>query len=248
MSTKETIRAGSIANYLDASVVDQLQAMRDSLAKQAAPEQPVPAKNPLRQKVSERSTTKPITTDKVAAKTQQKANKKPYKSQSELVKQDTGGSVDIFVKPRVESSSDSAFTCTKPPADDGVKDREILSRAGKKRVERALSFSSKRPQGLLANGLTVAVMQSMAKHNVNLVTGSEGPLVLKVRRGLFLKETAFCSVCHSPTAPLYRYADSNYGAIILCSKCKTSAFERSFGHADAMPLAVDHAHAHKGKW
>ena len=47
---------------------------------------------------------------------------------------------------------------------------------------------------------------------------------------------------------MWRYQDSNYGVIYLCSLCKNLAFERSFGYADAMPLKVDHAHAHKGKW
>lgn len=96
--------------------------------------------------------------------------------------------------------------------------------------------------------LTNQVKDSMEKHRVHLVDGSLGAVKLKVRRGKILKSEGHCSSCHTAAAPLTRYADSNYGPVILCTVCKIRAFELTFGHADAMPLKVDHAHAHKGKW
>ncbi|HDN2727576.1 TPA: hypothetical protein P1K84_004978 [Klebsiella quasipneumoniae] len=82
----------------------------------------------------------------------------------------------------------------------------------------------------------------------NLVSGEHGPLILKVRRGKIVTEKHYCAECHSYISPIRAYADSNYGKVHLCTPCHLAAFNRSFGHADAMPLKLDHAHAHKGKW
>ncbi len=96
--------------------------------------------------------------------------------------------------------------------------------------------------------LDLLMKASFEKHSANPVDRNHGKLRLNVKRGSILHSSGYCSVCLTTTAPLTRYADSNYGPVILCSVCKTDAFEYSFGHADAMPLKVDHAHAHKGKW
>ena len=92
------------------------------------------------------------------------------------------------------------------------------------------------------------IKAAFEKHAANPVDRNHGKLRLNVKRGSILQSSGYCSVCLTTLAPLTRYADSNYGPVILCSVCKKNAFEHSFGHADAMPLKVDHAHAHKGKW
>jgi hypothetical protein len=84
--------------------------------------------------------------------------------------------------------------------------------------------------------------------NDNICDGRFGQVVLKVKKGKFVGESHYCADCLKFDKPIWRYQNSNYGVIYLCSLCKTLAFERSFGYADAMPLKVDHAHAHKGKW
>jgi hypothetical protein len=247
MNKKDVYRQGTLAASLDVAVFEQLQMMREQLAQHkvdqnkqsSAADSPVPV--PVKVLGSIRGSLK--------VSGSLKAGKKNSKSQPTLVKVENDGQVDIFLK--VTAKTDLEQSALNKSADQGigaVKNREKLSRAGQSRVERATSFSNRHTSSLLTKGLTPGVMLSMEWHKVNLVTGTQGPLVLKVHRGAFLKEAAFCSVCHSPVAPLYRYADSNYGPVILCSVCKTQVFERSFGHADAMPLAVDHAHAHKGKW
>ncbi len=241
MSKKNLTRIGTLATCLDAAVIEQLQAMRERLVGCQDKFPPTPAYS-----VSEPQSN---TMQKAAGKKLARADKRSVKRPSTLVKVESGGEVDIFLK--VAHKTDlgrSALNQNARPSVMVVKDRETLSRAGKGRVERATSYSLRHTQSSLSKGLTAGVSISMELHKANLVTGTEGLLVLKVRRGSILKGAAYCSVCHTPVAPLYRYADSNYGPVILCSVCKTQAFERSFGHADAMPLAVDHAHAHKGKW
>lgn len=68
-------------------------------------------------------------------------------------------------------------------------------------------------------------------------------LRLNVKRGLILNHHTFCICCGNSTGILTQYRDSNFGVVVLCTKCKVVAFENSFGHADAMPLKVNHAHA-----
>lgn len=82
----------------------------------------------------------------------------------------------------------------------------------------------------------------------NLVSGEHGELILKVRKGKRESFPRFCADCKSYEPLYWRYQDSNYGTVYLCNTCKVAAFERSYGHADAMPLKVDHAHARKGEW
>lgn len=65
------------------------------------------------------------------------------------------------------------------------------------------------------------------------------PIVLYVRRGKLTGLAQQCSSCRMHAQPIWRYSESNRGAVFLCNQCKTAAFERSFGHADAMALALD---------
>ncbi len=187
-------------------------------------------------------------TNKVASKPTKKVKNKPAKTSARLVKVENGGEVPIFLKTTSGHQMSPVTVTPRVTPSTGIQSDGPLSRAGKSRVERAVSFTNKCKPSLLTKGVTAGVMLSMELHRANLVNGTQGLLVLKARRGAILKEAAYCSVCHTSAAPLYRYADSNYGPIILCSVCKTPAFEHSYGYADAMPLAVDHAHAHKGKW
>ncbi|MBL0651699.1 hypothetical protein [Aeromonas caviae] len=247
MSKKGFPRLGSLATSLDASVIEQLRVMRERLVGESAnqeqnPPKPVVSVSDLRSDSTQKK-------DRKKSAQMEKTVKKPTKRPATLVKVEGDGKVDIYLK--VTDKTDLQCSALNQKAHlrgKVLKDREILSRAGKGRVERATSFSLRHTQSPLTEGLTAGIVLSMELHKANLVTGSEGLLVLKAHRGSMLKSAAYCSVCHSSTAPLYRYADSNYGPVILCSVCKTQAFERSFGYADAMPLAVDHAHAHKGKW
>ena len=70
----------------------------------------------------------------------------------------------------------------------------------------------------------------------NLVSGEHGQLILKVRRGKIVTEKHYCAECHSYTSPIRADADSNYDKVHLCTPCHLATFNRSFGHADAMPL------------
>ena len=82
----------------------------------------------------------------------------------------------------------------------------------------------------------------------NISDGSKGKILLFVRKGKWIQSSHYCADCKNLSKPIWRYRISNYGEIHLCNLCKILAFERSFGHADAMPLKIDHAHAHNGKW
>jgi len=82
----------------------------------------------------------------------------------------------------------------------------------------------------------------------NLVSGHSGVLLLYAHRGKRENACHFCADCRSVGKHYWRYSRSNYGVVHLCELCKIAAFERSFGYADAMLLAIDHAHAHKGGW
>ncbi|ENM3836686.1 hypothetical protein ACT262_003468 [Vibrio cholerae] len=70
---------------------------------------------------------------------------------------------------------------------------------------------------------------------------------LFVRRGTSVKSGAICDTCGSSTGILTKYSDTSVGPIVFCTVCKLKAFEANFGHADAMPLKVDHAHAQRAK-
>lgn len=82
----------------------------------------------------------------------------------------------------------------------------------------------------------------------NICNGRYGKVLLKVRKGKLTAKPHYCASCLKYEKPIWRYQDSNYGIIYLCSVCKAAVLERSFGYSDAMPLKVDHAYAHKGKW
>ncbi len=66
---------------------------------------------------------------------------------------------------------------------------------------------------------------------------------LHVRKGVTAKGNVSCTVCGQSYGIMTRYRESNVGPVILCTTCKVKVFEVNFGHADAMPLKVDHAHA-----
>lgn len=116
------------------------------------------------------------------------------------------------------------------------------------RVDKALALAGVKSSAPKQTKADLQIKVSFEKHSVNIVDKKHGQLILKVRRGCLLKTIGHCSVCFISMAPLTRYADSNYGPVALCSMCKVDAFEASFGHADAMPLKIDHAHAYRGKW
>lgn len=150
--------------------------------------------------------------------------------------------------------------CPKPEKMQGSKSakkvslkkaRQQVAQSPKKRmsrVDKAIALAGVKPSRPKQQQPDLLVKVSFEKHSVNMVDGKHGKLMLHVKRGNILKTAGHCSVCFTSAAPLTRYADSNYGPVMLCSVCKVSAFETSFGHADAMPLKMDHAHAHKGKW
>lgn len=71
---------------------------------------------------------------------------------------------------------------------------------------------------------------------------------LFVRRGVVVKgEDAVCGSCGSSSGIITRYSDTNVGPIAFCTICKVKVFEANFGHADAMPLTVNHAHAQRNR-
>ncbi|MEO3988160.1 hypothetical protein [Plesiomonas shigelloides] len=72
-------------------------------------------------------------------------------------------------------------------------------------------------------------------------------IILFVRRGFTVKGDVHCETCGCTSGILTKYSDTNIGPVILCTVCKIKAFETSFGHADAMPLKVNHAHAKRVK-
>ncbi|MFA0082793.1 hypothetical protein AB4383_12225 [Vibrio breoganii] len=64
-------------------------------------------------------------------------------------------------------------------------------------------------------------------------------VILKVRRGKRLYGVGQCTACRSHASVLTRYSKSSLGVVILCHPCRIAAFERSFGYADAMTLAMN---------
>ncbi|MEH0691055.1 hypothetical protein H4F17_18670 [Vibrio cholerae] len=70
---------------------------------------------------------------------------------------------------------------------------------------------------------------------------------LFVRRGATVKGDVACDTCGCVYGILTRYSNTSVGPVVLCTTCKVKAFEANFGHADAMPLKVDHAHAQRHK-
>lgn len=155
------------------------------------------------------------------------------------------GEQKIFIKVRstTDLSRSSLSSVPTKEKDEPARKRK----ASEERVARVVHLAQQTSQQK-QKAPTMLVQISMEKHSAHLVDGSLGEVKLKVHRGAILKSEGHCSRCHTAAAPLTRYADSNYGPVVLCTVCKIRAFEFTFGHADAMPLKVDHAHAHKGKW
>ena len=65
--------------------------------------------------------------------------------------------------------------------------------------------------------LDLLIKSVFEKHAANPVDEKNGKLKLKVKRGSILQSKGYCSVCLTTSAPLTRYADSNYGPVVLCS-------------------------------
>lgn len=124
----------------------------------------------------------------------------------------------------------------------------ILNPTAQSRIRKALSVAQIKSDKIRLNGERSELMNPVTREMDNVVNGEHGPLLLKVKRGKKILEPHYCAQCKRFDKYLWRYQNSNYGVVFLCSICKTTAFERTYGHADAMPLKVDHAHAHKGKW
>lgn len=123
----------------------------------------------------------------------------------------------------------------------------ILTPYSQDKIRKALSEAQTRTDRIHRTG-PHELLNPVTKEMDNIVNGEYGALILKVKRGKKVLEPHYCAQCRKFEKSLWRYQNSNYGMVYLCSICKTTAFERSFGHADAMPLKVDHAHYHKGKW
>lgn len=123
-----------------------------------------------------------------------------------------------------------------------------LNSCAQSRIRKALSDAKVRSDKVSFNGGPSEILNPVTREMDNIVKGEHGPLLLKVKKGKKILEPHYCAQCNTFDKSLWRYRNSNYGLVFLCSICKTTAFERTFGHADAMPLKVDHAHAHKGKW
>ncbi len=64
------------------------------------------------------------------------------------------------------------------------------------------------------------------------------PILLTSKRGTRVFEKRLCNNCGAPLDVLWRYAQSNYGTVYICTRCKMEVFERSFGKIDAMNMAV----------
>jgi len=124
----------------------------------------------------------------------------------------------------------------------------MLSPHSQAKIRKALNIAQHKTDKVNFNGGPSELYNPVTKLNDNIVNGENGPLILKVKRGKRVLDEHYCAQCNKFQSSLWRYQNSNYGIVYLCQVCKTTAFERTYGHADAMPLKVDHAHAHKGKW
>lgn len=124
----------------------------------------------------------------------------------------------------------------------------VLSPYVQSKIRKALSIAQAKADRVHFAGEPSEIFNPLTGLKDNVVNGEHGPLLLKVRRGKKVLEPHYCAQCKTFEKSLWRYQDSNYGVVYLCTICKTTAFDRTYGHADAMPLKVDHAHAHKGKW
>ncbi|MGL1103432.1 hypothetical protein ACSTLM_04485 [Vibrio parahaemolyticus] len=124
----------------------------------------------------------------------------------------------------------------------------VLSSCAQSRIRKALSAAQVSSDRKSFRGDPSEIMNPVTREMDNIVNGEHGPLLLKVKRGKKILEPHYCAQCKTFEKSLWRYQNSNYGVVFLCAICKTTAFERTYGHADAMPLKLDHAHAHKGKW
>ena len=63
-------------------------------------------------------------------------------------------------------------------------------------------------------------------------------IILEPRRSTRVSESTFCKNCHSIGNGFLRYAVSNRGPVILCRRCKSTVYDRSFGTFDAMGVAI----------
>lgn len=107
------------------------------------------------------------------------------------------------------------------------------SKHGKRRVARMVELIE---QGANRRAKNAHLPNDLSRPTRSSLTE---PIVLYVRRGKLTGLAQQCSSCRMNAQPIWRYSASNRGAVFLCNQCKTAAFERSFGHADAMPLVLD---------
>ncbi|MGF1694038.1 hypothetical protein [Photobacterium kagoshimensis] len=92
--------------------------------------------------------------------------------------------------------------------------------------------------------LALSLSNGLGRGNIHNKTELR-TICLHVRRGVIVRDGTPCDVCGCASGILTKYSASSLGPVVLCTVCKIKAFERSFGHADAMPLKVDHAHAQR---
>ena len=59
------------------------------------------------------------------------------------------------------------------------------------------------------------------------------PIILYSKRSSKIDDNHICSQCDVKNRPIYKYAQSNYGEVFLCSYCKIKVFNRSFKPAGA---------------
>lgn len=135
--------------------------------------------------------------------------------------------------------------------DDGNLERsgsKLITRQSQRKIIKAIDFAQKKSDRVSFTGMPGKLLNPQTKEMDNIINGINGALILKVRKGMRISEKHYCAQCKKFSNGLWRYQNSNYGLVYLCHICKITAFERTYGHADAMPLKVDHAHSHKGRW
>lgn len=69
-----------------------------------------------------------------------------------------------------------------------------------------------------------------------------GKLLLRTRAGKKLDSPAHCQRCGREEKHVWLFSHTSLGPATLCTRCKNTAINDSFGGADAMSLRVNHAH------
>lgn len=65
-----------------------------------------------------------------------------------------------------------------------------------------------------------------------------GPLRLMSSRGYRQDIFGRCASCGKKKRPLWRYAQSTRGPVLICGSCKPALRDRSFGSKDALDTAI----------